>query len=236
MKSTIKAVMVSMLLCGSVSFTSCNNAEPDIDDRYGIIEQTVEVGGSFAFLDGGYSCDNGFVGDVTDNGKEFNGLHVGSCIVKNSSRDYRFVVTSKNNVINPVMEWGMSQKDLVEKLGETSCVVDGDEIVYTTGQKSPVMKYTYVFESDKLAYVHLNYIPDDENTVSDLDNYLNDRFLITRAGADEAETLKGYNALAEDVATTLVMGLQEKVPNANKVEVMSWLLYFYSPDAVMPFN
>ena len=145
MKSTIKAVMVSMLLCGSVSFTSCNNAEPDIDDRYGIIEQTVEVGGSFAFLDGGYSCDNGFVGDVTDNGKEFNGLHVGSCIVKNSSRDYRFVVTSKNNVINPVMEWGMSQKDLVEKLGETSCVVDGDEIVYTTGQKSPVMKYTSCF-------------------------------------------------------------------------------------------
>ncbi len=134
------------------------------------------------------------------------------------------------------MEWGMSQENLVEKLGETSCVVDGDEIVYTTGQKSPVMKYTYVFESDKLAYVHLNYIPDDENTVSNLDNYLNDRFLITRAGADEAETLKGYNALAEDGATTLVMGLQEKVPNANKVEVMSWLLYFYSPDAVMPFN
>ena len=171
---------------------------------------------------------------MTDNGKEFNGLHVGSCIVKNSSRDYRFVVTSKNNVINPVMEWGMSQENLVEKLGETSCVVDGDEIVYTTGQKSPVMKYTYVFESDKLAYVHLNYIPDDENTVSNLDNYLNDRFLITRAGADEAETLKGYNALAEDGATTLVMGLQEKVPNANKVEVMSWSLYFYSPDAVMP--
>lgn len=226
MKFTIKTVLASMVLGAGFMFTSCNNAEPDIDDRDSHIECTLTVGGQMSFGETGYSSDNKFVGEVVDNltlatGEYgFRALHVGDCVVKNGNRTYHFVVTSSNNTIEPVLDWGISQEELIEELGESSCTVEGNNVVFKPASSKPVAHYTYTFSGDKLEKVELDYVFDSTNTAELLEGYMSDRFLstsseetVTTPDGDQQTVTKTtyFNALTQGEATTIATSVEEEV-------------------------
>jgi hypothetical protein len=212
MKFTTKAFLASAILTVGFGFTACNNAEPDIDDRDGVIEQTLTVGEQFSFADNGYVSDDVFVGDVVDNltlvsgSYGFRAEHVGTCLVKNDARTYRFIVSSENNAIDPFIEWGTSLDDLAEYLGETSCVIyiDRTKMWYMTGEEEPITEYVFTFENEALVSTSFQYIYGESNPVKALESYLSDRYNMVENVVDGETVYHYYNAATEDAATTTV--------------------------------
>lgn len=203
MKFTIKALLASVILGAGVSFTSCNNAEPEINDNDAVILRSVEVGSSFSFQKGSnYACNNTFVGDIVDN--RFTGMHVGTCIVKNYDKEYRIDVTTANTVIAPVTEWGISQEELIDELGEELCEVDGDKVVYKPNESKPVEKYVYNFVSGKLYSLSMVYVVDATNTDNKLTDYLLAYYNVEKKGTEEEPVNLYYNANTPAEATVFV--------------------------------
>lgn len=226
MKFTIKAVLASVILGAGVSFTSCNDAEPEINDSAAVIVRSVEVGADFAFKDGdNYTCSNTFVGDIVDD--RFKGLHVGTCVVKNFDKEYRIDVTTSNTIIDPVTEWGISQEELIDELGEEHCTVDGDKVVYAPSESKPVAEYTYNFVSDKLYSLTLTYVTDDTNTDKKLEDYLLSYFNEENMGTEEAPVKFYYNANTPAEATAFAT----RVAN-TAVKPSGWDLVFSSVNPV----
>ncbi|MDE5942060.1 MAG: hypothetical protein K2H14_08125, partial [Muribaculaceae bacterium] len=206
-----------MVVGAGFFFTSCNNAEPEIDDRDAHIEVSLSVGGQFAFGESGFVSDNKFVGDVVDNltlsvgNYGFRADHVGSCVVKNSNREYHFVVTSSNQAIDPVLDWGISQDELIEVLGEASCEKNGNDVVFTPTSSKPVPEYVYTFDNDKLQKLSLNYIYDGTNPIQVIQDYMTERYIETTKVEDEVTTSIYYNALTIDAATVIATSVEEEL-------------------------
>ena len=217
MKFTIKALFASVILGAGFFFTSCNNAEPDIAEKDSYIAKTVSVGEQVALGETSYQCNNNFVGEVVDNltlstGKYgFRALHVGTCTVKNSNREYRFTVTSSNNTIEPVLDWDITAEELVETLGESSCKVEGNTVTFSTGAQKPVNNYVYTFADGKLNNIALTYIYDSNNPLEVIEGYFADRFNKTEKVENDVTITVYYNAESLDKATTVATSVAEEL-------------------------
>lgn len=221
MKSSIKVVLACVLFGCGAFLNSCNDAEPDIDDRSGVIECSVTVGNEYQFLSSGYKGDNGFVGEVVND--SFQALHVGVCnVTRNDGQDYRFVVTASVNTIDdPVTEWGISQEELVETLGETSCKVDANDpnVMVWTSASGPVEEIRYIFSSNKLSRLEFYYTPSSDYSLTTLEEYLAERFINNGS--------LYYNALEPANATVLATVAAEE----SDASETTYKVVYYSPEA-----
>lgn len=186
MKRLLSLSILATIFCGLAA--SCGSDEEKEEDfAISSSEETIKVGNTSkltATSRCSWSSDNEFVAEIDDDGNVKTN-HVGETVIKAvSAKDARNSVECKviveglyNTYKEPVLEFGISRSELLEKESRDFSHQYGSEGMAFSGENSIVDRVNYYFDDDKLVQADVVIYHNGSDAVKETVNaYLNERY------------------------------------------------------------